>query len=151
MASQTEIAYATAAAMLNAINALLTSGTGDAIVNIYEGTIPTDCETAIGAQPLLGTCVMNATPFIAAADQNPGARITANAIVDDTSADDTGVAQFFRVHASDSGTDASKNACYIQGSAGISADSTDLILDDKNIVIGGTISITAYNIDMPES
>jgi len=152
MASATEIAYDTAAAMLdNAINTLLNGGTGNAIINIYAGTIPADCEASLGAATLLGTCVMNSTPFGAAANQNPGARITANAITDDTSADTSGTASFFRVYSSNSGTDASKLTCYIQGSAGIGADSTDMTLDDKNIVVGGTISVTAYTIDMPES
>jgi hypothetical protein len=150
MPSQTEIAFVTAAGMLDAINALLNTGTGDAIINIYEGTIPADCETA-EAGTLLGTCVMNATPFIAAANQNPGARLVANAIVDDSAADATGEAQYFRVYSSNSGTDASKLVCYLQGSAGVSGDTPDLTLDNKNIVIGGTISCTAYTIDMPES
>jgi hypothetical protein len=29
--------------------------------------------------------------------------------------------------------------------------STDMIIDDANIVVGGTISITDYKITMPES
>ena len=151
MASATEIAYATAAAMLdNAINTLLNAGTGDAIINIYTGTPPADCETAPSGT-LLGTCVMNATPFAAATNQSPGARIEANAIVSDTAADATGTAGYFRAYSTNSGTDASKLTCYIQGSAGEAADSTDLTLDDKDIVIGGTIAITAWTIDMPEA
>jgi len=151
MASATEISYALAAAMLdNAVNTLLNEGTGDAIINIYTGTAPADCETAPSGT-LLGTCAMNSTPFGAAANQNPGARITANAIVDDSSADATGTAGYFRAYSTNSTTDASKVNCHIQGSAGEAADSTDLTLDDKNIVIGGTISITSWTIDMPES
>jgi hypothetical protein len=151
MASATEIAYATAAAMLdNSINTLLNGGTGDAIINIYTGTAPTDCETA-PTGTLLGTCPMNATPFQAATNQNPNARITANAIVNDTSADTTGTAGYFRVYSTNSTTDASKLTCYIQGSAGVAGDTPDLTLDDKNIVVGGTISITSYTITMPEA
>lgn len=151
MASATEISYALAAAMLdNAVNTTLNEGTGDAIINIYTGAPPADCETAPSGT-LLGTCVMNTTPFIAAADQAPGALIDENAITDDSSADTTGIAGYFRVYSSNSGTDASKVACHIQGTAGEAADSTDLTLDDKNIVVGGTISITDYKITMPES
>lgn len=151
MASATEIANATAAAMLdNAINTLLNSGTGDGIINIYTGAAPVDCEAAVTGT-LLGTCVLNATPFGAAADLAPGARITANAITSDTSADATGIAGYFRAYSTNSGTDASKLVCYIQGSAGEAADSTDLTLDDKNIVIGGTIAITSWTITMPEA
>lgn len=151
MASATEISYALAAGLLdNAVNTLLNEGTGNAIINIYTGTPPADCEAA-ATGTLLGTCVMAATPFGAAANQNPNARITAAAITDDTSADTTGTAGYFRVYSSNAGTDASKLACHIQGSAGVAGDTPDLVLDDKNIVVGGTISITSYTITMPEA
>ena len=151
MASNTEISYALVAAMLNnAVNALLNEGTGPAIINIYSGTLPTNCEAAVSGT-LLGTCVMNATPFGAAADQAPGARITANAVTDETDAITGGTATHFRAYSSDAGTDASKLNCHIQGSAGEAADSTDLTLDVKLIVIAGSISVTAWTIDLPES
>ena len=154
MASATGLAYVTVAAMLdNAVNTLLNSGTGNAIINVYDDDgsgLPANCEAA-ATGVLLGTCVMNATPFGAAADQNPGAMITANAITSDTSADASGTATYFRVYSSNSDTDASKITCYIQGSAGEAADTPDLVLDDKNIVMGGTIAITAYTITMPEA
>lgn len=151
MASATEISNALAAAMLdNAVNTTLNEGTGNAIVNIYTGTPPADCETAPSGV-LLGTCVMNATPFGAATDLAPNAQIDENAITDDSSADTTGVAGYFRVYSTNSSTDASKVACHIQGTAGEAADSTDMTLDDKNIVVGGTISITDYKIVMPEA
>lgn len=154
MASATEISYTLAAALLdNAINAVLNTGTGDAIINLYDntGTVPVDCEATNNTNVLLGTVVMAVTPFGAAADQAPGAMIDEAATTDDTSAAATGVAAYFRVYATNSGTDASKLNCHIQGSAGEAADSTDLTLDDKNIVIGGTISVTDYKITMPES
>ena len=154
MASQTEISYALAAGMLdNAINSILEEGTSGAIINIYAGTIPADCEATLGAATLLGTCPMTSgTPFGAAANQNPNARITAATITDDSSADTTGTAAFFRVYSCNtSQTDANKLNCHIQGSAGVSGDTPDMTLDDKNIVVGGTISITAYTIDMPEA
>ena len=150
MASATEISYALAAAMLdNAVNATLNEGTGDAIINIYTGTPPADCEAA-ATGTLLGTCVMNTTPFGAATNLNPNAQIDENAISDDTSADTTGTAGYFRVYSTSGGTDATKTNCHIQGTAGEAADSADMTLDDKNIVVGGTISITDYKIVMPE-
>lgn len=152
MASATEISYALAAAMLdNAVNSLLTAETGAAIINIYTGTPPADCEAA-ATGTLLGTCIMtDPSPFGAAANQNPNARITAASITSDTSADTTGTAGYFRVYTSTAGTDATKVTCHIQGSAGVAGDTPDLTLDDKNIVVGGTIAITAYTIDMPEA
>lgn len=151
MASNTEISYALAAAMLdNAVNALLNEGTGPAIINIYSGSLPADCEAA-ETGTLLATVVMNATPFGAAADQIPGARISVNAVTADTSAATGGTASHFRAYSSNSGTDASKLNCHIQGSAGEAADSTDMTLDVKLIVLGTSVTVTAWTIDMPES
>jgi len=150
MASETEIAYATAAAMLDgAFNSELNAGAGDAVVAIYTGVSPADCEAA-PTGTLLGVCKMNATPFVAAANQNPNALIDANAISDDVSADTTGVAGHFRATISADGVTPNA-AAVIQGSAGEAADSTDLTLDDKNIVVGGTISVTGYTITQPEA
>jgi len=150
MASGTEIAYATAAAMIDGpFNTLLNGGVGNAVIAIYTGAPPADCETA-PTGTLLGVCQMNATPFGAAANQNPGAQIAANAISDDSSADTTGVAGYFRATISADGV-TPDNAAVIQGTAGEAADSTDLTLDDKNIVVGGTISITGWTIFQPES
>lgn len=151
MASNTEISNSLAAAMLdNAVNTMLNEGTGPAIINVYSGSLPADCEAA-ETGTLLGTCVMNATPFGAASDQAPGARITANAITADPAAVAAGTASHFRAYSSNAGTDASKLNCHIQGSAGEAADSTDLTLDVKTIVLGGSISVTAWTIDLPES
>jgi hypothetical protein len=151
MASETEIAYATAAAMLdNSFNALLNGGAGDAVVAIYTGGSPANCEAA-PTGTLLGVCKFMTTPFQAAADQAPNARIQVTAsISDDVSADTTGVAGHFRATISADGVTPDA-AAVIQGSAGEAADSTDLTLDDKNIVVGGTISITAYDITQPEA
>jgi len=150
MASATEIANATAAAMIDGpINTALNGGAGDAVIAIYTGAAPANCEAA-PTGTLLGVCKMNATPFGAAADQAPGSRITANAISNDVSADTTGVAGYFRATISADGVTPNA-AAVIQGSAGEAADSTDLTLDDKNIVVGGTISVTAYTINQPES
>ena len=155
MASLTEIANVTAAAMLdNSINTLLTTGTGDAIINIYDdtGTIPVDCEATNNTNVLLATCVMAATPFQAATDLAPGAQIQRTAsITSDTNAPAGGTATYFRAYSTNSGDDASKLICYIQGSCGEAADSTDLTLDDKEIVIGGTVAITDWTITMPEA
>jgi hypothetical protein len=151
MASNTELSYTLVAAMLdNAVNTTLNAGTGSAIINIYDGSLPTNCEAA-ETGTLLGTCVMNATPFLAATDQAPNARILVNTITSDPDAAAGGTATHFRAYSSNAGTDASKLNCIIQGSAGEAADSTDMTLDVKLIVIGGSIDVTAWTIDQPES
>jgi len=151
MASITEISFDLAAAMLdNSVNTLLNEGTGNAIINIYSGSLPANCEaTATGT--LLATCVMNAIPFGAATNLSPNARITANPVIDDPDAVAGGTATYFRAYSTNAGTDASKLYCHIQGSAGEAADSTDLTLDVKLVVLGQSVSVTAWSIDMIES
>ena len=151
MASNTELSYVLVAAMLdNAVNTVLNEGTGPAIINIYSGALPADCEAA-NTGTLLGTCVMSVTPFIAALNQHPNAQIAVNTVTNDPDAVAGGTATHFRAYSSNAGTDASKLNCHIQGSAGEAADSTDMTLDVKLIVIGGSIAVTAWTIGQPES
>lgn len=151
MASFYKHSNATARALLdNAINNLCNAGLGDAIINIYTGSPPTDCEDA-ATGTLLGTCIMNATPFGAASDLAPGAQITANAITPEYSAVAAGTAGYFRVYSTDGSTDATKLDCIMQGSAGEAADSTDLTLDNKTIALGGTIQVNSFSVTMPET
>jgi hypothetical protein len=150
MALNTEIAYATAAAMIDGpFNTLLNGGASDAVIAIYTGIPPADCEAA-PTGTLLGVCKMAATPFLSAANQNPNARIQADTVSDDVSADTTGIAGHFRATVSADGVTPDA-AAVIQGTAGEAADTTDLTLDDKNIVVGGTISITGWDLTQPET
>lgn len=151
MASLYRHSNAVARAMLdNVINNLCNAGLGNAIINIYTGTTPTNCEDA-PTGTLLGTCIMNATPFGAASDLAPGAQISANAITPEYSAVAAGTAGYFRVYSSDGNSDASKVDCILQGSAGEAADSTDLTLDNKTIALGGTIQVNSFTVTMPET
>lgn len=151
MASEYRHSAATAAAMLdNAINNLCNAGTGNAIINIYTGSAPSECE-APESGTLLGTCIMNSTPFGPSSDIAPGAQITANAITGEYSAVAAGTAGHFRVYSSNANTDASKIDCIMQGSAGEAADSTDLTLDSKTIALGGTIQVSSFSVTMPET
>jgi hypothetical protein len=44
----------------------------------------------------------------------------------------------------------SNGVCHLQGTAGEAADTTDLTIDDKDLVIGGLVNITSYQVTMPE-
>jgi hypothetical protein len=134
----------------NAVNVACNAGLGNAIINIYTGATPATCEAA-ETGTLLGTCVMNSTPFGAAADANPGATITANSVTPCIAAVAAGTAGHFRVYSTDTGSNATKLDCVMQGSAGEAADTTDLTLDSKTIALGGTIQITSFVITLPES
>jgi hypothetical protein len=69
---------------LNAAFDVLNSG----FLRIYDGTQPTDADTALGAQVLLAELTLNATAFAAA---SAGSK-TAGAITSDSSANATGTA-----------------------------------------------------------
>ena len=124
------------------------AGTGAALLRIYTGGAPANVDDA-ATGTLLGTLVMSDPAFGAASDQDPGAQAAASAITSDTSADATGVAGYYRVWTSNDG--ATPLNAVMQGSAGEAADTTNLTLDDKNIVIGGTIAISAFTFDVNES
>lgn len=143
MALDSKIGVTNANAMLDAINAVINGGAGLGIINIYTTPMPATCAAA-ATGTLLGTCIFGATPFQAAASNS----INANAITDDTSADASGDAFYYRVYDAN-GTDASKGSCHFQGTAGTSGETPNLVLDDKAIVAGGTISITDYDITLP--
>jgi hypothetical protein len=146
MALNTDIRAELAMGMLDAISPLIDAGSG-AIVVVFEGTQPADCDAA-DAGTKLGELTMAATAFGSAADATPNSTITAGAIADETDADATGTAQYFRVYSTTGGQAyATKAVCYIQGSVGTS--SADLILDSVSIAAGGTISISSYVITLP--
>lgn len=151
MASAHRASNALVRAMLdNAINNKLNEEVGPAIVNIYSGSPPFQCEDNPSGT-LLATCVLSLTPFAAASDENPGARIEANPIAADINAIAGGIAGYYRCYTTTGGNDFTKVTCHLQGSAGEAADSTDMTLDNKVIVAGGTVKITSWTIDMPET
>jgi hypothetical protein len=141
MAADFVISNAVDLAMLNALTTAVDAGTA-AVINIYSGTVPTDVDTALGAQVLLAQLTMSGTSFPTATDLNPGGRLTANTITSDSSADATGTAAFFRVLTQNAGT-----AC-LQGTVGTA--SADLILNTVSITSGSTVSITSFTITLPE-
>lgn len=80
-------------AKLNAIRADFNSG----FLDIFSGSQPADPDTAIGAQVLLASLTFSATAFPVAAL----GVLTANAITQDSSADATGTAAWYRCFKSD--------------------------------------------------
>lgn len=141
MANNFNITNSVAQDMADAFTAALNAGTA-AIIRIYDGTQPTDADTAIGAQVLLAELTMSATSFGAATDANPGALITANAITSDSSANATGTATWFRMLTQSGGT------VIADGSVGTS--SADLVMNTVSITSGSIVSISAFTITMPE-
>jgi hypothetical protein len=111
-------------------------------LKVYSGSVPTDADTALGAQVLLADLTMSNPAFGAAADISPGARATAAAISDDTSANNTGTASFFRIDQG-GGTTVLQGACATSGS--------ELNFNSTAISSGAIVSVTSFTVTVPES
>ena len=140
MAAEIGISLAAAQAMLDALVDLMDAGAGAGYIEVRTGTRP-DNVTDAATGTLLGTLTCSDPAFGAAADNNPGAKATASAITQDSSADNTGTASWFRAYDSD-------DLAIIDGNVGTS--NADMILDSVNIKAGGPISITSWIINLAE-
>lgn len=141
MANSFYITNAAAQSMVTALGTSLDAGTA-AVINIYSGSVPTDADTALGAQTLLAQLTCSATAFSGVSDANPGALGTFGSITADSSADATGTASFFRILTQSGGT------VVAQGTVGTAT--SDLILNTVSITSGSNVSITAATITLPE-
>lgn len=110
-------------------------------VRIYSGTAPANAAAALSSNTELATLACAATPLSGFTDTGSAGRATFGAIANETSAEATGTATFFRVLKSDGTT------VICQGSVGTS--SADLILNTTSITLGSTVSITSATIDLP--
>lgn len=127
----------TAAASRNlALNAAFDPLNGG-FLRIYDGTQPTDADTALGAQVLLAELTLNATAFAAA---SAGSK-TANSITADSSANATGTATWFSLVKS-GGVRASDTV--MDGSVGTSG--ANLNLNSVAISSGAAVSVTSLTI-----
>ena len=108
---------------------------GDALNNgyirIYDGTQPTNADTAVGAQVLLAELRFGADAFGTASTGT----ITANAITSDSSANATGTATWARILASDGTT------VWFDGTAGTT--DANVILNTASIVAGAVVSCSS--------
>lgn len=142
MASNLFLSDGTANSLANNLAGLCNSGT----IKIYAGTQPTDANTAVGSQTLLATLTFGSTAFgsSSAGGTTPSrkATVTANAITDDTSADATGTATWFRILKSDGTT------VVLDGSVGTSG--ADLNLATTSLVSGEDVAITSCTFSIPE-
>lgn len=137
------ISNAAAIAAVNAVTATMNTG-GAGSVRIYNGTAPTDTDTALSGNTLLAHLTLSATAFPTAVDIAPGARATANAITDDSSADATGTASFFRV-LNGAGT------AICQGDATATGGGGTMQLNTVSIVASAAVGISSFTITLPET
>jgi hypothetical protein len=124
------MAIAYAEALRNARLDQVTTRAGNAAkLRIYSGTRPATGGTATTLLAEL-TC---GSPFAPAASAGT---LTANAVTQDSSADSTGTATWFRIVQSDGTTHV------LDGDVGTSG--SDLNLTSVSIVAGGTVSVTSF-------
>ena len=140
MASNFKISTAARNAACNALVDRIDAGTGVGTIAIRTGAPPTNVGDA-SSGTLLGTCTFAATAFGNAAT----GVATAAAITSDTNADNSGDAGYFRVYQGA----AADTAADWQGTSGNAGDTPDLVFDNKTIVAGGTIAISAMTLTVP--
>lgn len=128
------LAYAEAVrnARLDAITALIDAGLGVGTIKIYDGARPAT-GGAITDQTLLGTVLFQDPAFPAATSGS----MSANTLTDDSAADATGTATWFRVLDSN-------DTFILDGNVGTAG--ADLNLNSTSIVAGAPISITQFDL-----
>jgi hypothetical protein len=132
MALNTRVGATSRNAALDAQTAQLNSG----FLDIYDGTQPTDPDTALGSQVLLAHLTLSATASAAASSGTA----TFNAIGSDASADATGTATWYTLKTSGS-------ARRIDGSVGTSG--CNLNLNTVSIVAGATVAVSSLTLSLP--
>lgn len=137
MATNPHVSAARRAAMLDTITSAASSGK----LRIYSGTQPADADAAIGGGTLLAELTMGATAFGSATSTASTASVlTANAITQDSSADATGTAAWFRLWQSNGTTP------ILDGTVGTSA--ADLIINSTAIQVGAVVSATSLTLTL---
>lgn len=133
MAKNPKFKSSIANSLLDTLTAELNGG----FIDIYDGAQPAGVSTAITTQVKLASLPLNATAFAAAS----GGVATANAITNDSDADATGTATWFRAYKSDHTT------AIIDGTVGTS--SADLVVNSVSFVIHTIISISSFTLTIP--
>ena len=101
-------------------------------LRIYDGTQPATADTAITTQVLLAELRFNATAAPAASN----GVLTFNAITQDSNANNTGTASWFRALKSDGST------VLFDGSVGTSG--SDMSIATTSIVAGAIVGVTSF-------
>ena len=145
-ATNTRISNEIALLMCNACVDNLDSGSGAAIIDIRSGAQPANPDAATSGTQL-AVLVCSDPAFGAAADGTGSAIATASSITDDSSANATGTAGYFRVSSSNDG--ATSEDDQIDGECGTSG--ADMNLNTLAIVSGAVVSISAWTISVSET
>lgn len=138
MALNTRISTQARDVQLNALKAQFDNG----YLRIYDSTggtgQPATPNTAIGSQVLLAELRFAATAFPTVSGGGP---LTANAITDDSSADATGTATWYRCLQSDGTTPISD--------ASVGTSGANMNMNSTAIQIGARVSVTSFTHALP--
>lgn len=115
----------------------------NAKIRIYSGSAPADVDSA-ATGTLLAELTMGADAFGAASDDGTNATITANAITDDSSADATGTAGYFRV------VDSAGTTTRMQGTVTGTGGGGDMELSNTAITAGGVVQCSSFLYRRPQ-
>ena len=127
MANNLKLSNAAVNAEADALSALLDNG----YLRIYDGTQPANADTAISTQTLLAELRFNAD----AAPSAVAGVLTFNAITQDSNANNTGTASWFRALKSDGST------VLFDGAVGTSG--SDINIATTAIVAGAIVGVTS--------
>lgn len=129
--------------MLDALVDRMDAGSGPGYFKIFSGTQPSNPDDT-GSGTLLAQCTANDPAFNSAQDTSGDATVTANAISDDTYANATGIAGWFRAYDSDG------NFAF-QGDVTAIAGGGAMEIDDISIDQGGNVAIDSCVLIMSET
>lgn len=143
MANAFRISNAAAKAMADTFDDQVNIGSTASVLDVRTGAQPADPDTA-ATGTLLATLTFSDPAFGAASDGNPGGLLTASSITQDSSADATGTAGYFRIRATGTGADdVADGECGTSGS--------DLNFNTTSITSGSAVSITSLTVTMRET
>lgn len=110
-------------------------------IRIYDGAIPTNADTAVGAQVLLAELRANVTSAPAAA----AGVLTFNAVTSDASNNATGTASWYRALQSN-GTSA-----VMDGTVTATGGGGDMTINSVAISLGATTEVTSWTHTVPKT
>ncbi len=128
MANNLKLSNEAVNAEADALSVLLDNG----YLRIYDGTQPANADTAISTQTLLAELRFNAD----AAPSAVAGMLTFNAITQDSSANNTGTASWFRALKSDGST------VLFDGSVGTTGSDMNIVI--TAIVAGAIVGVTSF-------
>ena len=136
MAADPRLANVAASTANNAITALIdATGAGSAV--FYTGTIPTNANTALGAQVALSTVTFSADSFGTSADG-----ISTAAAITGSTAGAAGTATWARWYGGDGGT-------VLDCTVGTSGE--DINFNSNIFSVGASVDVTALTITVPKT